>query len=105
MTALEEMERQRVVSLSPKTKGGTGRTDPHRTSRAGRDSIDHPPRGHDDVANAVAGVIVEGVAHGGLTFHLAGIYARQQIPIQIRLWFHPRLVTQFSQLEHPTIKR
>lgn len=28
-----------------------------RTSRAGRDTIDHPPRGHDDRANAVAGVI------------------------------------------------
>jgi hypothetical protein len=27
-----------------------------RVSRAGRDSIDHPPGGHDDVANAVAGV-------------------------------------------------
>src|SRR5262249_25968211 len=28
-----------------------------RTSRAGRDSIDHPPSAHDDVANAVAGVV------------------------------------------------
>ena len=28
-----------------------------RTSRSGRDSIDHPPNGHDDVANAVAGAI------------------------------------------------
>ena len=28
-----------------------------RTSRAGRDSIDHPPGSHDDVANAVAGAI------------------------------------------------
>jgi hypothetical protein len=27
-----------------------------RTSRGGRDQIDHPPNGHDDVANAVAGV-------------------------------------------------
>lgn len=30
-----------------------------RTSRGGRDSIDHAPMGHDDVANAAAGVIVE----------------------------------------------
>lgn len=30
-----------------------------RTSRAGRDSIDHAPGGHDDRANAVAGLIVE----------------------------------------------
>lgn len=29
-----------------------------RTSRGGRDSIDHAPKAHDDVANAVAGVIV-----------------------------------------------
>jgi hypothetical protein len=27
-----------------------------RTARSGRDSVDHPPGGHDDVANAVAGV-------------------------------------------------
>jgi hypothetical protein len=29
-----------------------------RTARGGRDSIDHAPGAHDDVANAVAGVIV-----------------------------------------------
>jgi hypothetical protein len=28
-----------------------------RTSRAGKDSIDHPPGGHDDISNAVAGVV------------------------------------------------
>jgi hypothetical protein len=28
-----------------------------RTARGGRDSIDHPPRGHDDVVNAVAGAV------------------------------------------------
>jgi hypothetical protein len=28
-----------------------------RTSRGGRDSIDHPPKGRDDLANAVAGVV------------------------------------------------
>jgi hypothetical protein len=28
-----------------------------RTSRAGRDSISHPPGGHDDIANAVAGAL------------------------------------------------
>ena len=28
-----------------------------RTSRGGKDSIDHPPRGRDDVANATAGVV------------------------------------------------
>jgi hypothetical protein len=29
-----------------------------RTSRGGRDSIDHTPGAHDDVANAVAGALV-----------------------------------------------
>ena len=29
-----------------------------RTSRGGRDSIDHPPNGHDDLANAAAGALV-----------------------------------------------
>jgi hypothetical protein len=29
-----------------------------RTARGGRDSIDHPPHSHDDVANAVAGALV-----------------------------------------------
>ena len=28
-----------------------------RTARGGRESIDHPPGGHDDRANAVAGLI------------------------------------------------
>ena len=30
-----------------------------RTSRGGRDSIDHAPGSHDDLANAVAGVLVQ----------------------------------------------
>jgi hypothetical protein len=34
-----------------------------RTSRGGRDSIDHPPNGHDDVSNAVAGAF--SLAKGG----------------------------------------
>jgi hypothetical protein len=29
-----------------------------RTARGGRDSIDHPPGAHDDVANAAAGALV-----------------------------------------------
>jgi hypothetical protein len=28
-----------------------------RTARSGRDSIDHPPGGHDDLANCVAGAL------------------------------------------------
>lgn len=36
-----------------------------RTARGGRDSIDHPPGHHDDVANAVAGAIVIAAARVG----------------------------------------
>jgi hypothetical protein len=35
-----------------------------RTARGGRDSIDHPPGGRDDVANAVAGVVVTAIGRG-----------------------------------------
>lgn len=35
-----------------------------RTSRLGRDSIDHPSAGHDDVANAAAGALVEALGTG-----------------------------------------
>jgi hypothetical protein len=33
-----------------------------RTARGGRDAIDHPPRGHDDVANAVVGALLGATA-------------------------------------------
>jgi len=35
-----------------------------RTARGGRDSIDHPPGGHDDVINSAAGALV--LAAGGV---------------------------------------
>jgi hypothetical protein len=37
-----------------------------RTARGGRDSVDHRPGGHDDVANAVAGAVAQALGHGGL---------------------------------------
>jgi hypothetical protein len=39
-----------------------------RTSRGGRDSIDHPPGGYDDLANAVAGAVVLAGAAAGNSF-------------------------------------
>lgn len=48
-----------------------------RTSRAGRDSIDHGPRGHDDVCNAAAGALVAVLAARG---------ARQLTPDEVRGW-------------------
>ena len=43
-----------------------------RTSRAGKDSVDHPPGGHDDVANAAAGALV--AARGDPNFPAAGLF-------------------------------
>jgi hypothetical protein len=40
---------------NPRTLGQLASLE-RRVSRGGKDSIDHPPRGHDDLANAVAGV-------------------------------------------------
>jgi hypothetical protein len=37
-----------------------------RTSRAGRDSIDHPPGGHDDIANSVAGAALSALHPRGV---------------------------------------
>jgi hypothetical protein len=50
-----------------------------RTARGGRDSIDHPPGGHDDVINAVAGVLLD-LSGGDAPRESRGAYmfARQQ---------------------------
>ena len=37
-------------------RGGAANRE-RRTARGGRDSIDHPPGAHDDIANAMAGAI------------------------------------------------
>ncbi len=44
-----------------------------RTTRGGRDSIDHPPGAHDDAANAVAGVLTELIG-GGVHFPAWGAF-------------------------------
>ena len=46
-----------------------------RTARGGRDSIDHPPHGHDDVANAVAGVLVDVLSRAASQVSLKQIMA------------------------------
>lgn len=46
-----------------------------RTSRGGRDIVDHPPGGHDDVANAAAGALTHcGVVSGRAAFIETGFY-------------------------------
>jgi hypothetical protein len=51
-----------------------------RTARGGRDTVDHPPGGHDDLANAAAGacVLAAGEQGGGL-FEL---YRREALRLQ-----------------------
>jgi len=45
-----------------------------RTARSGKDSIDHPPGGHDDLANAAAGVLVLAAAQMGGSLGLVELY-------------------------------
>jgi hypothetical protein len=51
-----------------------------RTARGGRESIDHPPNGHDDLANGVAGALVAaiGPSEPGLLAYMRRAYERRQ---------------------------
>lgn len=44
-----------------------------RTARSGKDSVDHPPGGHDDVINAVAGVLVTAAKRVALSVEAVGM--------------------------------
>jgi hypothetical protein len=44
-----------------------------RTARGGRSSIDHPPGGHDDLANAAAGALVQVAARSAPEFVFTGV--------------------------------
>ena len=60
-----------------------------RTARSGRDSIDHAPGGHDDVANAVAGALVLAYAGG------ASLWERERLLINggpAPLPVHPAMI-------------
>jgi hypothetical protein len=61
-----------------------------RTARGGRDSIDHAPGGHDDVANAAAGVIGMVVRPGGYDTTLAWVDDPNELWQAARLWQHIR---------------
>ena len=59
-----------------------------RTSRSGRDSIDHPPNAHDDVANAAAGALVN-VAAPAATFCWAGFEPGDELPPPSGIGIYP----------------
>jgi hypothetical protein len=63
-----------------------------RTARGGRDSIDHPPGPwHDDICNAVAGLVAELAIRGtGFDSSYAWVGAPPaDAPTQPSLWQHP----------------
>jgi hypothetical protein len=65
LTAIPVFTSKRVQLLDiEKMKTEFRRLERHR-GRSGRDTIDHPPRGSDDIANSVAGVIWLVSEHGG----------------------------------------
>lgn len=68
-----------------------------RTSRGGRETIDHPPGAHDDLANAVAGALVEAtraaISGRGESYCIAGyggsgavVRMNSDRPRAIRIW-------------------
>jgi hypothetical protein len=69
-----------------------------RTARGGRDSIDHPPGAHDDVANAACGVLVglEAAARNAdyvsLKWVCSDAELRQMRSGRRNLWHHPGII-------------
>ena len=49
-----------------------------RTARSGRDSIDHGPHAHDDVANAAAGALVTAASGAGSGYTLANVLSNDR---------------------------
>ncbi len=62
-----------------------------RVARSGKDSIDHPPGLHDDIANCVAGALVLATTVGGYNSSLAWVGAPPDTeePGKRSLWQHP----------------
>jgi hypothetical protein len=53
-----------------------------RTSRGGKDSIDHPAGAHDDLGNAVAGALVLAVQQGAPSeIGASNLAARPYVPV------------------------
>jgi hypothetical protein len=74
-----------------------------RTARSGKDSVDHAPGSHDDIANAVAGALVEalgGAAELGLIEWFkglaAGVFKQEQQPTQSEDPFGKRATLAFE---------
>jgi hypothetical protein len=57
-----------------------------RTARSGKDSIDHPPGGHDDVINAVAGSLVSALGQRSVVISAEMLAAAQSMPARRPLY-------------------
>ena len=64
-----------------------------RTARSGRDSIDHGPHAHDDVANAAAGALVTAASGAGSGYTLANVLSNE------------RTRAASAETEQPTLSR
>jgi hypothetical protein len=70
-----------------------------RTARGGRDSIDHPPRGHDDLANAVAGLAAINNQYAGYDHEYKGFVDPDDTPRP------PRRHPIFTEADFERIRR
>jgi hypothetical protein len=64
-----------------------------RTARGGRDSIDHAPGGHDDVANAVAGAVVSAISEQRPSLMRASDLLQDGAPVNAPFFCDGLLVT------------
>jgi hypothetical protein len=68
-----------------------------RTARGGRDSIDHPPGAHDDLANAVAGACSAAIKRGAYDTTYAWVDGDHSVdPDSARRWRAARLAAYLS---------
>jgi hypothetical protein len=68
-----------------------------RTARSGKDSIDHAPGAHDDVANAVAGVVAQVNRYGGYDVEYKG-FASNADDQPVDAWREQRRRRYFDEL-------
>jgi hypothetical protein len=72
-----------------------------RTSRGGRDTIDHPPNAHDDVANAAAGVASLCISAAGYNLEaMAATQPEYGDPTPAEIYRKKRLHPQFTDEEY-----
>jgi hypothetical protein len=77
-----------------------------RTSRGGRDSIDHPPNAHDDVANAAAGVASLCISSAVYNLEaMAGTDPDYDDPTPAEVYRKKRLHPQFDDADYLRITR